>query len=161
MAALGPPRRSVDAGCRRVGDDGVATIGTIVMNSTDPSPPPLVAVETGLDPAPSPDTTSFFGWHAVTAAFIVAVFGWGLGFYGPPVYLEVVRQSRGWPIALISGAVTPPLRDRPRAHPQSTGTLSPLRPPDRHRPRRRRHGHRRALAGRSRTRPGSSTPPPS
>lgn len=48
----------------------------------------------------------FFGWHAVVAAFIVAVFGWGLGFYGPPVYLEVVRQSRGWPIALISGAVT-------------------------------------------------------
>jgi MFS family permease len=36
----------------------------------------------------------------------VAVFGWGLGFYGPPVYLEVVRQTRGWPVALISGAVT-------------------------------------------------------
>ncbi|MGT2441065.1 MFS transporter (plasmid) [Bradyrhizobium betae] len=56
------------------------------------------------------DTTSaesgFFGWRVVVAAFIVAVFGWGTGFYGPPVYLEVVHQSRGWPIALISGAVT-------------------------------------------------------
>lgn len=30
----------------------------------------------------------------------------GLGFCGPPVYLEVIRQSRGWPIALVSGAVT-------------------------------------------------------
>jgi hypothetical protein len=48
----------------------------------------------------------FFGWRAVAAAFVVAVFGWGLGFYGPPVYLEVVRQSREWSIALISGAVT-------------------------------------------------------
>ncbi|MGN8117405.1 MFS transporter [Labrys sp. 22185] len=56
------------------------------------------------------DTTSaeprFFGWKVVVAAFTVAVFGWGTGFYGPPVYLEVVHQSRGWPIALISGAVT-------------------------------------------------------
>ena len=48
----------------------------------------------------------FYGWRVVAAAFIVAVFGWGVGFYGPPVYLEVVRQSRGWPIALVSGAVT-------------------------------------------------------
>ncbi|NKJ39549.1 MFS transporter [Rhizobium sp. SG570] len=56
------------------------------------------------------DTTSaeprFFGWKVVVAAFTVAVFGWGTGFYGPPVYLEVVHQSRGWPIAVISGAVT-------------------------------------------------------
>ncbi|MBX4864207.1 hypothetical protein G9X64_03590 [Rhizobium sophorae] len=51
-------------------------------------------------------TPGFFGWRVVTAAFTVAVFGWGTGFYGPPVYLEVVHQSRGWPIALISGAVT-------------------------------------------------------
>ncbi len=49
---------------------------------------------------------AFYGWRIVAAAFIVAVFGWGLGFYGPPVYLEAVRQARGWPIALVSGAVT-------------------------------------------------------
>lgn len=59
------------------------------------------------DPSESPPAHSrFFGWHVVAAAFTVAVFGWGLGFYGPPVYLEVVRQARGWPIALVSGAVT-------------------------------------------------------
>jgi MFS family permease len=50
--------------------------------------------------------SGFDGWRVVAAAFIVAVFGWGVGFYGPPVYLEAVRQTRGWPIALISGAVT-------------------------------------------------------
>jgi MFS family permease len=51
-------------------------------------------------------TPGFYGWGVVAAAFAIAVFGWGTGFYGPPVYLEVVRQTRGWPIALISGAVT-------------------------------------------------------
>jgi MFS family permease len=42
----------------------------------------------------------------VGAAFIVAIFGWGLGFYGPPVYLHAVRELRGWSLALVSVAVT-------------------------------------------------------
>lgn len=53
-----------------------------------------------------PEPSSFYGWRVVAAAFVVAVFGWGVGFYGPPVYLEAVRQARGWPVALVSGAVT-------------------------------------------------------
>jgi uncharacterized protein YjiS (DUF1127 family) len=52
------------------------------------------------------ETPSFYGWRVVAAAFTIAVFGWGIGFYGPPVYLEAVRQTRGWPVALVSGAVT-------------------------------------------------------
>ncbi len=52
------------------------------------------------------EAPSFYGWRVVAAAFTIAVFGWGVGFYGPPVYLEAVRQSRGWPVALVSGAVT-------------------------------------------------------
>ena len=52
------------------------------------------------------DVQKFYGWRVVAAAFVVAVFGWGVGFYGPPVYLEAVRQAHGWPIALVSGAVT-------------------------------------------------------
>lgn len=51
-------------------------------------------------------TPSFYGWRVVAAAFVIAVFGWGVGFYGPPVYLEAVRQTRGWSVALVSGAVT-------------------------------------------------------
>ncbi|SEC21332.1 Cyanate permease [Rhizobiales bacterium GAS188] len=49
---------------------------------------------------------SFYGWTVVAAAFVVAVFGWGVGFYGPPVYLNAVQQARGWSLPLISGAVT-------------------------------------------------------
>ncbi len=48
----------------------------------------------------------FYGWHVVAAAFVLAVFGWGLGFYGPPVYLHAVREARGWSLALVSSAVT-------------------------------------------------------
>lgn len=48
----------------------------------------------------------FFGWRVVGAAFILAIFGWGVGFYGPPVYLHAVQVSRGWPLPLVSTAVT-------------------------------------------------------
>jgi Major Facilitator Superfamily len=47
-----------------------------------------------------------YGWRVVVAAFVLAVFGWGSGFYGPPVYLHAVREARGWPLALVSTAVT-------------------------------------------------------
>lgn len=49
---------------------------------------------------------TFHGWHIVAAAFVLAIFGWGIGFYGPPVYLHAVRETRGWPLALVSTAVT-------------------------------------------------------
>ncbi len=48
----------------------------------------------------------FFGRRVVAAAFTLAVFGWGLGFYGPPVYLESVREARDWSVMLVSSAVT-------------------------------------------------------
>ncbi len=48
----------------------------------------------------------FFGWRVVAGAFFVAVFGWGLGFYGPPVYLHAVQEARGWSVGLVSAAVT-------------------------------------------------------
>jgi MFS family permease len=49
---------------------------------------------------------TFYGWRVVGAAFVLAVFGWGLGFYGPPIYLHAVAETRGWPLALVSFAVT-------------------------------------------------------
>jgi len=51
-------------------------------------------------------TRIFYGWHVVGAASVLAVFGWGVGFYGPPVFLSVVQETRGWPVALVSAAVT-------------------------------------------------------
>src|SRR4051812_49269180 len=48
----------------------------------------------------------FYGWRVVAGTFVLAVFGWGLGFYGPPVYLHAVHETRGWSLALVSAAVT-------------------------------------------------------
>jgi Major Facilitator Superfamily len=49
---------------------------------------------------------SFFGWRVVAGTFVLAVFGWGVGFYGPPVYLHAVQEARQWSVALVSSAVT-------------------------------------------------------
>jgi MFS family permease len=48
----------------------------------------------------------FYGWRVVGAAFVLAFFGWGLGFYGPPVYLQAVREARGFSLSVVSAAVT-------------------------------------------------------
>lgn len=48
----------------------------------------------------------FYGWRVVGAAFVLAVFGWGIGFYGPPVYLHAVREATGWSLSVVSAAVT-------------------------------------------------------
>lgn len=57
-------------------------------------------------PPPDRGAAPFFGWRVVWAAFVVAAFGWGVSFYGPPVFLEAIHRSRGWPVAVVSGAVT-------------------------------------------------------
>lgn len=49
---------------------------------------------------------NFFGWKVVSAAFVAAVFGWGLGFYGCSIYLYAVQSQRGWSVGLVSVAVT-------------------------------------------------------
>ena len=48
----------------------------------------------------------FFGWKVVSAAFVVAAFGWGMGFYGCSIYLYAVQTARGWSVGLVSAAVT-------------------------------------------------------
>jgi MFS family permease len=57
-------------------------------------------------PAPPIAHRRFFGWRVVGAAFTVAVFGWGVGFYGPSVFLNALHQERGWSVSLISSAIT-------------------------------------------------------
>ncbi len=60
-----------------------------------------------LNPAIARATkATFYGWHVVAAVFVLASFGWGLGFYGPPVYLHTVHQLRGWSLNTVSTAVT-------------------------------------------------------
>jgi len=48
----------------------------------------------------------FYGWRVVAAVFVLATFGWGVGFYGPPVYLHAVREARGWSLTVVSAAVS-------------------------------------------------------
>src|SRR5215510_3511265 len=49
---------------------------------------------------------AFYGWRVVSAAFVLAVVGWGMGFYGPPIYLHAVQEANGWPLSLVATAVT-------------------------------------------------------
>jgi len=51
-------------------------------------------------------SATFYGWRVVSAAFVLAACGWGMGFYGPPIFLHAVQSARGWPLALVSTAVT-------------------------------------------------------
>ena len=54
------------------------------------------------------DETSFRydGWRIVAVCFLVATFGWGLGFYGQTVYLAELHRAHGWSASLVSGATT-------------------------------------------------------
>jgi MFS family permease len=51
-------------------------------------------------------TARFSGWSVVWVAFAVAVFAWGIGFYGPGVFLQTLHATKGWPISTISAAIT-------------------------------------------------------
>jgi predicted MFS family arabinose efflux permease len=54
------------------------------------------------------DETSarYDGWRIVVVCFLVATFGWGLGFYGQSVYLAELHRHYGWPASLISTGTT-------------------------------------------------------
>lgn len=36
---------------------------------------------------------TFYGWRVVAAAFTLAVFGLGMGFHGPAVYLHAIHEG--------------------------------------------------------------------
>src|SRR4030095_8607808 len=45
-------------------------------------------------------------WWVVGCAFLLALWGWGLGFYGLSVYLVSLRAVRPWSTSQISAAFT-------------------------------------------------------
>jgi MFS family permease len=53
-----------------------------------------------------PRAPLYHGWLVVGAAFLVAMYGFGLGFYGVGVYLVALNQLRGWSVAELSSAIT-------------------------------------------------------
>jgi MFS family permease len=59
-------------------------------------------------PQPAIDEASirYEGWRIVAVCFLVATFGWALGFYGQSVYLAELHRLHGWPTSLISTATT-------------------------------------------------------
>jgi MFS family permease len=54
------------------------------------------------------DETSirYEGWPIVAVCFLVATFGWGLGFYGQSVYVAELHRLHGWPASLIASGTT-------------------------------------------------------
>jgi len=46
------------------------------------------------------------GWKVVACAFLIAVFGWGFGFYGIGVFLAELVERHGWATSSVASAVT-------------------------------------------------------
>ncbi len=51
-------------------------------------------------------TGGFFGWRVVAAAFALAAYAWGIGFYGPGLWLLALTEGRGWSVGTVSAAIT-------------------------------------------------------
>jgi len=48
----------------------------------------------------------FYGWNVVAATFVMALFSFGLGFYGLTVYVATLQRLHGWSAATVSAPVT-------------------------------------------------------
>jgi MFS family permease len=59
-----------------------------------------------IDKTSAPASGLYHGWVVVAFAFLVAVFSWGLGFYGLGIYLVALRTRFGWSAADIATAIT-------------------------------------------------------
>src|ERR1700755_3711507 len=60
------------------------------------------STHTGIDET----SARYDGWRIVVVCFLLATFGWGLGFYGQSVYVAELHRLRGWPTSLISSGTT-------------------------------------------------------
>ena len=48
----------------------------------------------------------YHGWWVVFCAFVIALYGWGLGFYGLSLCLVALQKAHGWSPATISSAIS-------------------------------------------------------
>src|SRR5436309_14704503 len=48
----------------------------------------------------------FYGWNIVGATFVMALFSFGLGFYGLTVYVATLQRLHGWSASGVSAPVT-------------------------------------------------------
>src|ERR1700745_3935983 len=61
----------------------------------------------GLIIRKKPTLPLYHGWLVVAAAFLGALYGFGLGFYGPGIYLVGLQELHGWSVDELSSAITP------------------------------------------------------
>src|SRR5258707_609232 len=48
----------------------------------------------------------YHGWWVVFCTFVIALYGWGFGFYGLGLYLVALHTDHGWSPATISAGIT-------------------------------------------------------
>ncbi len=48
----------------------------------------------------------YHGWWVVFCCFVIALYGWGLGFYGLSLYLVALTKAQSWSPSTVSGAIT-------------------------------------------------------
>jgi MFS family permease len=48
----------------------------------------------------------FYGWNVLAATFVMALFSFGLGFYGITVYIATLQRLHGWSASAVSAPVT-------------------------------------------------------
>jgi MFS family permease len=48
----------------------------------------------------------FHGWNVLAATFVMALFSFGLGFYGLTVYIATLQRLHGWSASAVSAPVT-------------------------------------------------------
>jgi hypothetical protein len=48
----------------------------------------------------------FYGWKIVIVCFLIALFSFGIGFYGLGIYLVSLQALHGWSTSLIASAIT-------------------------------------------------------
>src|SRR2546425_1398409 len=59
-----------------------------------------------LTSGPDMSARYFYGWNIVGATFVMALFSFGLGFYGLTVYLAMLQRLHGWSASAVSAPVT-------------------------------------------------------
>jgi MFS family permease len=86
---------------------GARQIGTCGSAMAAPrEPQPVTAYLDNRSSRAAEASLRYAGWRVTFVCFVMAIFCWGLGFYGHGVYLAELRRLNGWPASLISGATT-------------------------------------------------------
>ena len=49
--------------------------------------------------------SGFYGWRVAQGAFVLGAFGWGIGFFGPPVFLVAKLEAIPGALGAISAAI--------------------------------------------------------